>query len=256
MAASGTKRAARPSGKSLGKQQAEMTGDVVAPRPSRGRRGTPVLEVESNAGREIALPVETSLQAKNEAAVQLKDPSKVKSKDKAKKKDKKKAEKTAKARKSDKPTDKPTAEDRIVVRESGVHGRGVFARAPIARGERVIEYKGEHISWKEALRRHPHDPDDPNHTFYFSLENGDAIDAKYDGNDARWINHACTPNCEAREKKGRVFIYALRDIAPQEELFYDYGLVIEGKLTRKLKKAFACHCGSPECRGTMLAPKD
>ena len=51
-------------------------------------------------------------------------------------------------------------------------------------------------------------------------------------------------------------IHALRDIAPQEELFYDYGLVIEGKLTRKLKKAFACHCGSPECRGTMLALKD
>ncbi|TMS57974.1 SET domain-containing protein-lysine N-methyltransferase [Imbroritus primus] len=178
-----------------------------------------------------------------------------KDKDKSKKKDKKKAGKVEKAGKAGK-RDKPTAEDRIVVRESGVHGRGVFALAPIARGERVIEYKGEHISWKEALRRHPHDPDDPNHTFYFSLENGDAIDAKYDGNDARWINHACTPNCEAREKKGRVFIHALRDIAPQEELFYDYGLVIEGKLTRKLKKAFACHCGSPECRGTMLAPKD
>lgn len=149
-----------------------------------------------------------------------------------------------------------TAEDRIEVRQSGVHGRGVFATAAIAAGERVIEYKGERISWKEALRRHPHDPNDPNHTFYFSLENGDAIDAKYDGNDARWINHACAPNCEAREKRGRVFIHAMRNIKAGEELFYDYGLVIEGRLTRKLKKDFACHCGAAECRGTMLAPRD
>ncbi len=144
----------------------------------------------------------------------------------------------------------------IEVRESGVHGRGVFAVAPIAAGERIIEYKGERISWKEALRRHPHDPKDPNHTFYFSLESGDAIDAKYGGNDARWINHACTPNCEAREKKGRVHIHALRDIQTGEELFYDYGLVIDARYTRKLKKEFACYCGTPDCRGTMLAPKD
>lgn len=113
--------------------------------------------------------------------------------------------------------------DRIAVRESGVHGRGVYAVAAIAKGKKIIEYKGEHISWKEALRRHPHDPDDPNHTFYFSLEDGSVIDAKYGGNRARWINHACKPNCEAREKDGRVFIHALRDIDAGEELFYDYG---------------------------------
>lgn len=148
-----------------------------------------------------------------------------------------------------------TASDRIEVRQSGVHGKGVYAIAPLAEGERIIEYKGEHISWKEALKRHPHDPDDPNHTFYFSLEDGDVIDAKYGGNRARWINHACSPNCEAREKKGRVFIHALRDIAAGEELFYDYGLVIDARYTKKLKKEFECRCGSPDCRGTMLAPK-
>jgi hypothetical protein len=53
---------------------------------------------------------------------------------------------------------------RIAVRRSGVHGKGVFALEPIAAGERLIEYKGERISWKEALRRHPHDPKEPNHT--------------------------------------------------------------------------------------------
>jgi SET domain-containing protein len=144
--------------------------------------------------------------------------------------------------------------DRIEVRESGVHGRSVYAVTTIAKGKKIIEYKGEHISWKEALRRHPHDPTDPNHTFYFSLEDGSVIDAKFGGNRARWINHACKPNCEAREKDGRVFIHAKRDIEPGEELFYDYGLVIEGRQTKALKAQFACHCGAKKCRGTMLAP--
>ena len=145
---------------------------------------------------------------------------------------------------------------RIAVRRSGVHGKGVFAVEPIKAGERVVEYKGERISWKEALRRHPHDPNEPNHTFYFALEEGGVIDGKVNGNSARWINHSCAPNCEAEEVKGRVYIHALRDIEPEEELFYDYGLVIDAKLTKKLKREYACHCGAESCRGTLLAKSD
>lgn len=148
-----------------------------------------------------------------------------------------------------------TSKRRFQVRRSSVHGRGVFAVAPIARDERIIEYTGEVIGWPEALRRHPHDPDDPNHTFYFSLEGGKVIDAKVGGNSARWINHACEPNCQADETDGRVFIRALRDLRPGDELFYDYGLVLDERQTAKLKKQYACRCGSPSCRGTMLAPK-
>ncbi len=144
---------------------------------------------------------------------------------------------------------------RIQVRRSGVHGKGVFAVLPIARDELVIEYRGEVITWREALRRHPHDPKDPNHTFYFHIDDKHVIDGKVHGNAARWINHACTPNCEADEVDGRVFIKALVDIQPGEELFYDYGLVIDERYTKKLKKLFECRCGSPHCRGTMLAPK-
>ena len=145
---------------------------------------------------------------------------------------------------------------RIQVRRSGVHGRGVFALRPIAKGETVIEYTGEVITWKEALRRHPHDPTDPNHTFYFHIDDGRVIDAKVGGNAARWINHSCAPNCEADETDdGRVFIKALRRIRPDEELFYDYGLVIDEPYTPKLKKQFECRCGSARCRGTMLAPR-
>ncbi|PND38434.1 SET domain-containing protein-lysine N-methyltransferase [Paucibacter aquatile] len=144
---------------------------------------------------------------------------------------------------------------RIQVRNSGVHGRGVYALAPIKAGEVIIEYTGELISWDEAMERHPHDPKQPNHTFYFHIEDGRVIDALYGGNSSRWINHSCEPNCETDEIKGRVFIKALQDLSPGEELFYDYGLTIDERYTPKLKKEFACYCGSPFCRGTMLAPK-
>jgi SET domain-containing protein len=97
---------------------------------------------------------------------------------------------------------------RIQVQRSGVHGKGVFALVPIPRGAVIIEYTGERIDWPEALRRHPHDPTDPNHTFYFHIDDGRVIDAKFGGNSSRWINHACEPNCEADEQGGRIFIKA------------------------------------------------
>ena len=145
---------------------------------------------------------------------------------------------------------------RIQTRRSGVHGNGVFAVQDIAEGETLIEYKGEIISWKEALRRHPHDPTQPQHTFYFHVDDDRVIDGNVDGNAARWINHSCEPNCEADEQKGRVFIKALRNIAAGEELNYDYGLIIDEPYTKKLLSEFPCWCGSADCRGTLLAPKD
>jgi SET domain-containing protein len=144
---------------------------------------------------------------------------------------------------------------KIQARKSGIHGRGVFALEDIAEGETLIEYVGEIISWKEALRRHPHDPKDPNHTFYFSLDDGRVIDALYGGNSSRWINHACKPNCEADEVEGRVFIKARRDIRAGEELNYDYGLIIDEPYTKTLKADYPCWCGAKKCRGTLLAPK-
>ena len=149
----------------------------------------------------------------------------------------------------------PRSGRRIQVRRSGVHGRGVYAIASIEAGDTLIEYTGERIDWDEALRRHPHDPKQPNHTFYFHLDTGQVIDALHGGNSSRWINHACEPNCQADETDGRVFIRALRDLQPGDELFYDYGLVLDERQTSRLKKQYACRCGSPSCRGTMLAPK-
>lgn len=148
-----------------------------------------------------------------------------------------------------------TARPAYVVRNSRIHGNGVFATRKIAAGACILEYEGERISWKEAVRRENAKAPDDFHTFFFSLDSGKIIDGGSNGNDARWINHACEPNCEAREEDGHVFIYALRDIAQGEELNYDYGLILDERHTPALKRAYACHCGAPACRHTLLAPK-
>ena len=136
---------------------------------------------------------------------------------------------------------------RIEVRESGVLGRGVYAAQAIPEGTRIIEYTGERVSWEAA----PDNPDDP-HTFNFGLENGEVINPEVGGNDARWINHSCDPNCEAVEEDDRVFIYAMRDIQLGEELLYDYHMELDEPITEASKKKFACHCGASNCRGTMI----
>jgi SET domain-containing protein len=144
---------------------------------------------------------------------------------------------------------------RIQTRRSGVHGKGVFALVDIAEGETIIEYVGEVISWPEAQRRHPHNPEDPNHTFYFHIDEDHVIDALFGGNSSRWINHSCDANCEADEQEGRIFIKARRNIKAGEELNYDYGLIIDERYTPKLKAEYPCWCGTKKCRGTLLAPK-
>ena len=148
-----------------------------------------------------------------------------------------------------------TSSRKIQVKKSGVHGKGVFAARDIAKGETLIEYVGEIISAKEAEDRHPHDPEDPNHTFYFQVDDDKVIDALHGGNSAKWINHCCTPNCKPEVIDGRVFIKAKKNILVGEELNYDYGLIIDEPITKKLIAQYPCWCGSPKCRGTLLAIK-
>jgi uncharacterized protein len=138
----------------------------------------------------------------------------------------------------------------IKVRRSRVHGRGVFATKRIRKNAHIIEYTGKRVTWESV----PEDSDNP-HTFLFGLDGGViVIDPRIGGNDARWINHSCDPNCEAIEEDGRVFIYALRNIRPGEELSYDYQLEVDEPRTRKAEAESRCRCGSSNCRGTMLEP--
>ena len=151
---------------------------------------------------------------------------------------------------------------KIEARQSDIHGNGVFAIAPIEKGERVVEYKGKRRTHEEVDEDDTGDVDS-GHTFLFTLNDDYVIDANHKGNKARWINHSCDPNCEALieedeggdSRKDRVFIEAIRDIRPGEELSYNYGITLAERHTPRLKKIWACLCGSPKCTGTMLQPK-
>lgn len=151
-----------------------------------------------------------------------------------------------------------TRTDWHVVKPSTLHGTGVFAARDIPAGTTIFEYHGARISQEEADNMPSADPDDPFHTFFFSLSSGEIIDGAQGGNDARWINHSCEPNCEAQENDDgtRVYIVALQDIAAGEELLYDYGLVIDEEMSDELQQQYRCLCGAPSCRGTMLTLAD
>jgi len=151
---------------------------------------------------------------------------------------------------------------KIATRKSAIHGNGMFAVAPIKKGERLIEYKGERRTHAQADRDSGGDVES-GHTFLFTLNDKYVIDGARGGNSARWINHSCDPNCEALivehdgkdRRKDQVVVEALRNIKAGEELTYNYGITLEEPHTARLKKIWACRCGSKNCTGTMLQPK-
>jgi uncharacterized protein len=144
----------------------------------------------------------------------------------------------------------------IVTRRSKVQGRGVFATRHVAEGERIVEYTGARISSDEADAQSPDDDGvHRHHTFLFAVDDEVVIDGAEGGNDARFINHSCDPNCEVVITRGRVFIHAIRDIPEGSELFYDYWYVTDESYTLEdLRRIYPCRCGSPACRGTLARP--
>jgi uncharacterized protein len=151
---------------------------------------------------------------------------------------------------------------KIIVHNSDIHGRGVFAARDIASGTRIIEYKGRLITSEQASELYG-DNTEHGHTFLFTLNDKWLVDGGVDGNSARFINHSCDPNCEAVvhvnkdyiEEKDKLWIEAIRDIREGEELSFDYGIKLVQRHTARLKKVWACLCGSSNCTGTMLKDK-
>ncbi len=156
---------------------------------------------------------------------------------------------------SNKPGNTRKAQSAVEVRNSSIHGRGVFAVKTVAKGTRVLEYTGVRMSHAEADRRYGDLHDGSSHTMLFAVNDKVVIDATKRGGPARWINHSCAPNCESTEEDGHMFIDAIRAIKRGEELSYDYNLVLEERHTPKLKREHACCCGARKCRGTMLGKK-
>ena len=142
------------------------------------------------------------------------------------------------------------------LRRSPVHGLGAFALRRIRKGTRIVEYLGERVSHQEADRRYETKDANDAHTFLFIVDSKTVIDAGVRGNEARFFNHSCDPNCESVTEKRRVFIEALRTIEPGEEMTYDYQIQREADDPPGIDEVFACRCGARECRGTMLWPPD
>ena len=143
--------------------------------------------------------------------------------------------------------------DFILVEQSPIHGKGVFAKKTIPKGTRIIEYMGKRIP-KEDL---PSDLEKGLTTLVYVMRLDDltAIDGERDGNDARFINHSCMPNCEVYFFDNTPYIYAMEDISEGAEIFFDYqlGSSIERTLSLEEKKAlYPCHCGTINCRKTLI----
>jgi uncharacterized protein len=138
------------------------------------------------------------------------------------------------------------------VRHSPIHGYGVFAARRIRKGTTVVEYLGDRVSHAQADARYEgKDPND-NHTFLFTVDAKTVIDGGVNGNEARYINHGCDPNCESTTRNKRIFIDAIRTIQPGEELAYDYQIQRDSDDAPNVDEVFACRCGAKNCRGSML----
>jgi uncharacterized protein len=138
------------------------------------------------------------------------------------------------------------------VRSSPVHGLGAFALRRISRGTRIIEYTGERITHEEADARYDDEAMAQHYTCLMTVNRKWVIDAAVGGNEARFINHSCDPNCHLVISRGRVFIHALADIEPGDELFYDYSYEREEDDDESAVARYPCRCGAKECRGTLL----
>jgi len=139
------------------------------------------------------------------------------------------------------------------IRSSRIAGSGAFALQPIPAWTRLIEYTGERVSHEVADARYEDDEAKGiTHTVLFTVDDRTVIDAGVGGNESRFFNHSCGPNCQSRIIRGRVYLETIRDIATGDELTYDYEIPREGEDDETAQRKWPCHCGAPNCRGTLL----
>jgi hypothetical protein len=141
------------------------------------------------------------------------------------------------------------------VRRSGIQGLGGFATTHIPAGVRLVEYAGERLTSAEAEARYPDTDGERHHTYLFAIDGDVVVDAAVGGNEARFLNHSCAPNCDAVIEDGRIWIETIQDIEPGEELVYDYAYTLAERHTPAAKRRYPCSCGAITCRGTILAKK-
>lgn len=140
------------------------------------------------------------------------------------------------------------------IRPSPIQGLGAFATRAIPAGTRLVEYAGARLTPAAAEARYP-DDGARHHTYLFAIDDAVVVDAAVGGNEARFLNHSCAPNCDAVVEDGRIWLETVHDIEPGEELVYDYAYVLAERHTPAAKRRYPCRCGAVTCRGTILARK-
>lgn len=149
----------------------------------------------------------------------------------------------------------PTISDYIEVRESEIHGTGIFAAMDIPKGAKVIEYVGARVTKKQAekiadAQFEKGESGCEGHVYLFELNSRYDINGNVEWNTAKWINHSCDPNCETENDDDEIWIVALRDIKKGEELSYNYGYEFENY------DEHLCRCGTPNCVGYIIKEED
>lgn len=142
--------------------------------------------------------------------------------------------------------------DLCEVRNSDIHGRGVYATKDLEPETQIIEYLGEYINkeeseeraWAQAAKA---EENGEAAVYIFTLDKKWDIDGNVAWNDARLINHSCEPNCEAWIEEDQIFIYAVKPIKKGEELTFDYGFDID------CYKDHPCLCGRDSCVGYIVS---
>ena len=128
----------------------------------------------------------------------------------------------------------------VDVKPSRIDGQGAFAAEPIPARRKIGEIRGESLSVREARRRAKGQA----RIMIVEVSDRRAIDATHSSDPLRFTNHSCKPNAALRIRQGRVEFYAMRDVAPGEEITVNYGETHhEGKLR--------CRCGAPGCVGRL-----
>ncbi|MFH1641647.1 MAG: SET domain-containing protein-lysine N-methyltransferase [Nanoarchaeota archaeon] len=129
----------------------------------------------------------------------------------------------------------------LIVKQSRIDNLGLFAETEIPAKTLIIEYTGEKITGKEADKREMEN-DKKGATYIFCLNENCYVDGAVDGNQSKYLNHSCDPNCDIVMKKGRIFFYSSRLIKIGEELTIDYSYDADSKKEK-------CDCGCDNCRG-------
>ncbi|WP_438480399.1 SET domain-containing protein [Oleiharenicola lentus] len=146
---------------------------------------------------------------------------------------------------------RPRLPDNVRLARSGLHGYGLFAADFIAQETKIIEYVGQRVTkaqaWKieeQRLAKLARGEDGAVYTFDISKRWD--LDGDFPWNHARRVNHSCDGNCESLDFSGRIWLVARRDIAPGEELTFDYGFPFSEW------RGHPCRCGTQECAGFIV----